>query len=110
VFLAPKLPSRLGDETSNGLTAGKGNDGTEGTGEADRRIDGDDPKEERRLSENGGGSIGKLIVFGVPGVEGAGEAMGMGLLVDWALLQMSDGAGLLEGIRRAGRSILRNFP
>ena len=38
--------TRLGDEMSRGLTAGSGNDGA---GDADRRIEGEDPNEERRL-------------------------------------------------------------
>lgn len=37
-----------------GMTAGNG---IEGAGEAERRIDGDDPKDERRLCEVGGGCI-----------------------------------------------------
>lgn len=71
-FLTPRPPRRLGDETSNGLTAGKGKDGA---GDAERRIEGDEPNEERRLCETGGGSIGRLEAIGVPGVEGAGEAI-----------------------------------
>ena len=95
----------LGDEMSRGLTAGSGNDGA---GDADRRIDGEDPNEERRLWDRGGGSMGKFIALGVPGVEGAGDAMGSAL--GWDLLLISAGAGLLEGIRRPGRSIFKNFP
>jgi hypothetical protein len=45
-FLTPKVLKRLGDEMSRGLTAGSGNDGA---GDADRRIEGEDPNEERRL-------------------------------------------------------------
>lgn len=60
-----------------GFTAGNGRDGA---GEADRRIDGDDPKDERRLCDTGGGSIGSVIVLGVPGVDGAGEAIDMALV------------------------------
>ena len=69
-FLTPVLALRLKfgfGECSIGLTAGNGNDGA---GEADRRIPGDDPKEERRLCEVGG-----FIGFredGVPGMEGIG--------------------------------------
>jgi hypothetical protein len=54
-----------------GLTAGKGKDGA---GDADRRMDGDEPKEERRLWDTGGeihleklavGGQRKLSVFGL---------------------------------------------
>ena len=72
-FLTPR-PPRLGEETSNGLTAGNGRDGA---GDADRRMEGDEPNEERRLCETGGGSMGRLEAIGVPGVEGAGEAIAM---------------------------------
>jgi hypothetical protein len=37
-----------------GITAGNGMDGA---GEADRRMEGDEPKEERRLCDVGGGCI-----------------------------------------------------
>lgn len=98
---------RLGDEIS-GLTAGRGNDGA---GEADLRKDGDEPKEERRLVAINGGSIGRGVVKGVPGFEGAGEAMArllwLALEVRWAA---STGAGLFEDIRRPGKSILLNLP
>ena len=46
-FLTPWLLIENGfGEFSIGLTAGKG---MEGAGDAERRIDGDEPKEERRL-------------------------------------------------------------
>jgi hypothetical protein len=64
---------RLGDEIS-GRTAGSGR---EGAGDADLRNDGDEPKEDRRLwlVMRAGGSIGRGVVNGVPGFDGAGEAM-----------------------------------
>lgn len=42
----------------------------DGAGEADRRIEGDDPKEERRLWDNAGGFIGNARDVGVPGIDG----------------------------------------
>lgn len=89
------------------MTAGSGRDGA---GDAERRTDGDDPNEERRLWDTGGGSIGRFEAMGVPGVEGAGEAMAIELLVGCDLALGSCGAGLFEDIRRAGRSIFKNFP
>lgn len=67
----PIAALRLGDEISL-ITAGSGSDGA---GDADLRKDGDDPKDDRRLEANNGGSIGKGVVRGVPGLEGAGDAM-----------------------------------
>jgi hypothetical protein len=64
---------KLGDEIS-GRTAGSGSDGP-GAGDAERRKDGDDPNEDRRLCEIAGGSMGRGVVRGVPGFEGAGEAI-----------------------------------
>ena len=63
---------RLGEAVSIGRTAGNGR---EGAGEADRRKDGEEPKEDRRLCVSAvGGSIGG-DVRGVPGADGAGEAI-----------------------------------
>ena len=45
-FLTPSPPNKLGDDTSIGLTAGNGKDGA---GDADRRIEGEDPNDDRRL-------------------------------------------------------------
>jgi hypothetical protein len=72
VFLTAKpiAAFRLGDEIS-ARTAGKGNDGA---GDADRLNEGDDPNDDLRLAD-AGGSIGKGVVRGVPGFEGAGEAI-----------------------------------
>lgn len=61
----------LGDGGSTGFTAGSGRDAA---GDAERRMDGDEPNEERRLCDTGGGSIGILDTEGVPGVEGTGDA------------------------------------
>ena len=77
-FLTPNPPRIFGDGTSSGLTAGSGRDGA---GDAERRIDGEDPNEERRLCDTGGGSIGRFEAIGVPGVEGIGEAIAAELLV-----------------------------
>lgn len=105
-FLTPRLPARYGlGECSIGLTAGKGIDGA---GDAERRTDGDEPNDERRLCEMAGGFMGSASDAGVPGIDGAGDAgasdaesapsCGHGL--------GSGGAGLLAEILRAGRSIL----
>lgn len=87
-----------------GITAGKGIDGA---GEADRRIDGDDPNDDRRLCEVGGGFIGRASDWGVPGADGAGEpaARVAACATKEARPPNSGGAGLLEEILRAGRSI-----
>lgn len=53
--------------------------------------------------------MGRLDAIGVPGVEGAGEAMAIELLCCGRLV-ISGGAGLLEEIRLAGKSILRTLP
>jgi len=50
--LKPK-PLKLGDVF--GMTAGRG---TEGAGDAERRIAGEEPNDERRLRDVGGGFIG----------------------------------------------------
>ena len=98
---------RLGEEIS-GRTAGRGK---EGAGDADLRKDGDDPNDDRRLERAGGGSIGSGVVRGVPGLEGAGEAMAaLLLLAVEARCAGCSGAGLFDEIRRPGRSILLNFP
>ena len=79
----------------------------EGAGDAERRIDGDEPNDDLRLCEITGGFMGSASDAGVPGIDGAGEAgasdaesvpsCGRGL--------GSGGAGLLAEIRRPGRSI-----
>lgn len=67
-FLTPMLPIKYGfGDFSIGNTAGRGIDGA---GEADRRIEGDDPKEERRLWEIAGGFMGNASEVGVPGIDG----------------------------------------
>lgn len=67
----PIAAFRLGEEIS-GRTAGNGSDGA---GDADLRTAGDDPNDERLLDIVSGGSIGRGVVMGVPGLEGAGEAI-----------------------------------
>lgn len=62
---------KLGEETS-GRTAGNGSDGA---GEAERRIAGEEPNEDLLLDAVAGGSMGRGVVIGVPGFEGAGEAI-----------------------------------
>jgi hypothetical protein len=110
VFLTaiPIAALRLGDEIS-GRIAGSGSDGA---GDADLRKDGDEPKEERRLDNaGGGGSIGRGVVRGVPGFEGAGEAMAALVVLELdARWTGWSGAGLLDDIRRPGRSTLWNLP
>ena len=110
VFLTPRPPiaPRLGDEISIGLTAGRG---SEGAGEAERRIDGEEPNEERRLCDTAGGSIGNEAVMGVPGFDGTGEPTERDVFAfEIDLAPLSGGAGLFDDMRRAGRSILWNFP
>lgn len=73
-------------------------------------MDGEEPKEERRLCDIAGGFIGKAKDVGVPGIDadGAGEP---GAKVEFSgivygLNPRSGGAGLLEDILLPGRSIL----
>ena len=98
---------RLGDEIS-ARTAGKGR---EGAGEADRLKEGEDPKEDLLLPETIGGSIGRGVVRGVPGFEGAGDAIVIPATLAFdALCGCSGGAGLFDEIRLPGKSILLNLP
>ena len=93
----------LGDDIS-GRTAGSGSDGA---GDADLRNDGDEPKDERRLEPMAGGSIGSGVVRGVPGFEGAGDAIANPLVLAFeGRCTTSGGAGLFDDIRRPGKSIL----
>lgn len=86
------------------MTAGSG---IEGAGEAERRIDGEEPKDERRLCEVGGGCmVGRASDCGVPGIDGTGEPMAIESATKDARPPKSGGAGLFEDTRRAGRSIL----
>lgn len=82
VFLTPRpiAAFKLGDEIS-GRTAGRGREAG-GAGEADRRNEGEEPNDERRLWEMAGGSIGNGMVNGVPGFDGEGDAMASLSLVD----------------------------
>lgn len=99
----PMAAFRLGEDIS-GLIAGNGNDGA---GDADLRKDGDDPNDDLRLEPIAGGSIGRGVVKGVPGFDGAGEAIAKPLTPEFdALWKTSGGAGLFEDILLPGRSIL----
>ncbi len=88
-----------------GMTAGSGMDGA---GEAERRIDGEEPNEERRLCDASGGFIGRASDWGVPGAEGTGDAAAKPDSCETkdARPPKSGGAGLWEDTRRPGRSIL----
>ena len=94
---------RLG-ELADGMTAGRGSDGA---GDTDRLIEGDDPKEFRLLCDVGaGGFIGNARRCGVPGIDGTGDPA----TCDRAsatkdALPKSGGAGELEDIRLPGKSI-----
>lgn len=85
-----------------GMTAGRGK---EGAGETDRRIEGEEPNDDRRLCDVGGGFIGRAKDCGVPGADGHGEPLAPESPTNWALPPKSGGAGLFDDIRRAGRSI-----
>src|SRR5437870_3598945 len=99
----PTGPPYPGRGEFEGMTAGRG---SEGAGEAERRMDGDDPNEDRRLWEVGG-FIGKAMLWGVPGADGMGEAACREPSLNEVREGRSGGAGLLDDIRRlAGRSIL----
>ena len=109
-FLTPN-PTVYGfGEASIGITAGRGR---EGAGEADLRIDiaGEAaPKDDRLLWLIVlGGFIGIRDV-GVPGHEGTGEPIAIALLSLDSRVRKSGGAGLLEEIRRPGKSIFKLFP
>lgn len=107
-FLTPSPLRTLGDGTSSGFTAGSGKDGA---GEAERRIDGEEPKEDRRLWDTGGGSMGRFEAMGVPGVDGAGEVIVTEVLGGPCdRIERSGGAGLLDEMRLAGRSVLATLP
>ena len=102
-FLTPIAiePAKGLGEFSIGRTAGSGIDGA---GDADRLIDGEEPKEDLRLCEIAGGFIGSASDVGVPGIEGAGDA-GANRASEVMCALWSGGAGLLDDILLAGRSI-----
>lgn len=79
----------------------------DGAGDADRRIEGDDPNDDRRLCEMTGGFIGRASEVGVPGMDGAGDpgAKEAASAARWPRAFMSGGAGLLDDILLPGRSI-----
>ena len=85
----------------------------EGEGETDRRNDGVvEPNDDLRLCEVGGGFMGNANELGVPGAEGIGDPMAAATLslTNWPLEPKSGGAGLLDDIRREGRSIFVTLP
>ena len=86
----------------------------DGAGDAERRIEGEAfPIEDRRLREiEAGGFMGRAKDEGVPGAEGAGEGARIDVFeVERARLwRRSGGAGLLDVLRRGGRSILDILP
>jgi len=96
-----------------GITAGKGIDGA---GDADRRMDlavEAAPKEDLLLWLMVlGGFIGNATDVGVPGHEGAGEptALPNDSVESCGRKPGSGGAGLLEEIRRPGKSIFKFTP
>ena len=73
-------------------------------------MDGEEPKDERRLCDIAGGFIGRAKDVGVPGMDadGAGEPGVQAELsgIVYGLNPRSGGAGLLDEIRLPGRSIL----
>ena len=79
----------------------------DGAGEADRRIEGDDPNEERRLWDSAGGFMGNARDVGVPGIDGCGDPGANEEASPARCARMADsgGAGLLEDILLLGRSI-----
>lgn len=99
--------SGLGD-ASIGMTAGRGIDGA---GLTERR---DDENEDLRLwLMMLGGFIGKAIEVGVPGADGTGDPMAALVALtpgiasstaNWDRCPKSGGAGLLEEMRRGGKS------
>lgn len=58
--------------------------------------------------------MGMFDAIGVPGVDGAGEAIAIELLMEVFEVccgrLIGSGAGLLDAMRLAGRSILMTFP
>jgi hypothetical protein len=91
-------------DASIGITAGSGIDGA---GETERL----DEKEERRLCViTLGGFIGRAADVGVPGADGTGEPTATPGTASTAArtdrYPISGGVGLLEDIRRGGRSVL----
>lgn len=110
VFFTPRPCAWTFGEKSIDLTAGRG---SAGDGDVDRRMEGDELNELRRLAVSIGGFIGSENDVGVPGVDGAGDAMmaeefgGKSLL----LIAKSGGAGLFEETRLlGGRSIFAILP
>lgn len=111
-FTEVLVGSGLGD-ASMGITAGRGIDGA---GETERR---DEENDDLRLwLMTLGGFIGSATEVGVPGADGTGDPIvpevgpppmpGMASsTASWARWPKSGGAGLLDDMRRGGRSDLR---
>lgn len=70
-------------------------------------MDGEEPKEERRLCVMAGGFIGSAKDVGVPGIDGAGDPGAKAMASDAVCVRRlgSGGAGLLDDIRLLGKSI-----
>lgn len=106
-MVVAEVTEGLGD-ASMGMTAGSGIDGA---GDTERR---NDEKDDRRLwLTTLGGFMGSAADVGVPGAEGTGDPMdGAGpppaasMTDSWARWPKSGGAGLLDEMRRGGRSAL----
>jgi hypothetical protein len=111
-FLTPRFAYGFG-EASIGMTAGNGR---EGAGETDRRIDtaGEAaPKDDLLLWLMVlGGFIGKADEVGVPGHDGVGDPIAVPScsVCSCGRKPGSGGAGLLEDIRRPGKSIFIFVP
>lgn len=105
------MPRPDGRGEADGMTAGRGIDGA---GEHDRRFEGEAlPKEDLLLCDvGGGGFIGRAREAGVPGAEGAGDPAAWDDASDVRRFRLprSGGAGLLDVLLRAGRSILLTRP
>lgn len=99
-------PDKLG-ELAVGITAGSGNDGA---GETERRIEGDEPNDDRRLCDVGaGGFMGNAKLCGVPGTDCNGEPAPCERADRASVTNdarpKSGGAGEFEDIRLPGKSI-----
>ena len=96
---------------ADGMTAGNGI--VDGLGETDLLIEAAtcEPNDDLRLCDVGGGFMGKASDCGVPGADGSGEPIPVDVAscTNEARLLVgprSGGAGLLDEIRRPGKSIL----
>lgn len=106
---SPSAPDMLGE--AEGMTAGRGM--VDGLGDTDRLTEAAtcELKDDLRLCDVGGGFMGIASDCGVPGAEGSGDptAADVASCTNEARLLVgprSGGAGLLDDIRRPGKSIL----